>query len=134
MSEGHDLLEGGGAPVFKYERPGFRLSGTIVEYSQRDQTKPGGEVVRWPDGRAKREAVITVLQADGERRRDYVRGNKLHGLRLAWAELSGVESPIGLHYDCERVEDRPPTQPGYSPSHQFKVKLTRTDANPDDLA
>ena len=136
MSDGHDLLEGGGAPVHKYPAPGASLEGVIVEYSQRNQTKPDGTPELWPDGRPKREAVVTVLLDNGERARDFVRGNKLHGLKMAWAALSGVETPVGLRIRIERIADRPTSVPGHSPAHQFTVSLTRpsSDTNPDDLA
>ncbi len=84
---------GGGPPVFKFERVGDSVEGTIQNISYREETDPDGNVKRFPDGNPRPVVVVALETPDGEQVRDFVKGRSVTEFRN---RVHAVEGPDGV--------------------------------------
>lgn len=85
---------GSGGEGLKFADVGATHTGIVQNVTERNDTNMAGELQTWNDGSPKKVYVFDVLQADGETRRLFVRGNMVKAMREAVA-AAGLKTVIG---------------------------------------
>jgi len=99
-----DLFSGGGAPAFKFEKVGDKVTGTIVDLEVRQQRDfDSGELKVWDDGKAMLEMVLTLktalrdsdIEDDTGERRVFCRGVMLTAFKNAVRKAKVKKPEVG---------------------------------------
>lgn len=86
------FMEGGSAPGIKFETPGEIHAIVVRKVEQKIDTKPDGEVKRWPNGDPMNVYVFTG-ECEGEERSLWVRSNMVTAIREATTK-AGLQTVV----------------------------------------
>jgi hypothetical protein len=84
---------GSSAASVSFPNLGDTVTGVVTAIDQRDDTKPDGEVKRWPDGKPMAVFIFTLETDDGPQAL-WVRGHMVTAIREA-AAAAGLKTVIG---------------------------------------
>lgn len=138
MATGPDTSSffGSTIPSIKLETIGDKISGQIIDKELRQQTDlDTGELLYWPDGRAKQMAIITMQvqepsEEDDGRRNLFVRGLMQAAIRDAVKEAHKTDLIIGDWLTVEFTGERTPTRKGLNGMKEYAAKITDKEEPP----
>lgn len=135
---------GGAASISFDDKKGYvkgsPRGGKILSKSISDQTKMGtGEVLRWKDSTPRKQMVLLLQTAersdaqDNGQRQLFIKGDLPRATREAFQAVGASDVEIGGWLYAAWVDDKPPSQSGYSPQKIYKC-IYAPPGSPDPLA
>jgi hypothetical protein len=116
------FMAAGGSSLtdIKFPNLGDTVTGVVTAIDQRDDTKPDGEVKRWPDGKPMAVFIFTLDTDDGPQAL-WVRGNMVTAIREA-AAAAGLKTVIGSELTIKH-HDLGEERKGFARAKLFKAKF-----------
>ena len=111
---------GSGIPSLSFPNLGDTVTGVVTAIDSRDDTKPDGEVKRWPDGKPMAVFIFT-LETDEGPKALWVRGNMVTAIRDA-AAAAGLKTVIGSELTIKH-HDLGDERKGFARAKLFKAKF-----------
>lgn len=123
-----DFMSGGGAPIFKFERVGDKITGEVLSVEKRPETDlTTGAVKTWKDGSTRYQYVLTLQTdaRDGEeddgQRRIFCKNKSLQAIRQAVRDARGT-TPVGGRLTLQHHATEPAATRGFSPTKLYRAK------------
>ena len=111
---------GSGAATVSFPNLGDTVTGVVTAIDQRDDTKPDGEVKRWPDGKPMAVFIFTLETDDGPKAL-WVRGHMVTAIREA-AAAAGLKTVIGSELTIKH-HDLGEERKGFARAKLFRAKF-----------
>ena len=132
-----DLFAGSGAPAFKFDTVGTKITGTITDLQVRQQTDfDSGEPKVWDDGKPMMEVVITLATSlrdkeveddDGERR-VFCRGAMLTAMKQAVRAAKEQKPVVGAKVTITHSGLGEAKKKGFNAPKLYTVEYAAPDA------
>jgi hypothetical protein len=123
---------GSGSPSAKFPNQGDKVEGKItnVQYRQ-DTDQKTRKVKTFDDGAPRPVVVLTLVQADGEEIRDFVKGRSVSRLReRVWAVEGEGEGPkLGADYSRTFTH----LKDGIGPEKEYDITYSNSGTDDRDL-
>jgi len=127
---------GASVPAIKFEVVGDKVQGQVIDKELRQQTDlDTGDLLFWPDGRAKMMAVITMqveeptAEDDGQRNL-YVRGLMHAAFRDAVKAAGKTDLATGDYVTVTWTGEQKPARKGLNGAREYAVEITDKDEPP----
>lgn len=145
MQDPNEFLLEGGVPAAKFDSIGVMVKGTVLSAVVANQTKfQSAEVELWPDGKPKKQLIITLdtgdsdpeIEGDDGTRRIYAKAQMLNAIRTAVRAHGGIAE--GGELAVKFVKEEPSKTKGFNPTKVYQawyrppVKVTAVPEGGDD--
>ena len=130
-----DFLGGDFPPTFKFENPGDKVSGIVVNVTKRDDTDPNGNVKTWASGETRKVYPFIIDSEQVGMCTAWVRGYMQKAAKTA-AREAGIKQIAGNHITIEFTGCGQSKTKGFAPPKMFKVTFKPAPASSisaDDL-